>query len=219
MHYKTQSDLWLTFSKAEEEWSSNYKADNDFVKYNPEQVRSLVPDIASSVDKEPTRGQFSAHFFCRYARHLRLQQAVEGKSVEKTLNAIEALWSVIGNHYNFDVKSEVIKRLLDIGANIRSAHKLPQDENIKYMVESAKRLSKIATGIKVSKGSLEFDETFSRDIFHCLDVKMARLGGMAFLARYEKRGWMAQRYCSELDRYMFVAKTILANDWNPFSFC
>ena len=218
MHYYSDNETWQIFDKAVEIWSSKAKDDIAQNQYTSEQVNEIIRNMAVSMIKEPERGQFSSYFLIVFARHLRLQKMVEGKPIDLPLKAIESLWSMISNQYNFTLSADVVQKLLDVGMKIRETFKMPENDNLKNMAASACRLSKIAGGITVSKGTLEFDANFADKIFRYLDDKMLRLGGLEFLANYEGRSWMARLYCEELDRYMICRKDFLGERQKPVHF-
>lgn len=215
MRYYTNDELWSTFNKAAEIWSPKVKVG---IEYTAEQAREIIHGIAISTNKIPAKGQFSSHFLIVFARHLRLQKMLEGKSVELPLKAVESLWAVIGNVYNFALNTDMVQKLLDVGIRIRETCEIPINDNLKYMAESALRLSKIVPGITVSKGTLEFDENLSDKIFRHLDDKMSRLGGLEFLAHYEGHSWLLKRYSAELDRYMICRQDFLGERQKPIHF-
>lgn len=218
MHYYGDNETWQIFDEALEIWSFKAKDHISQNQYTSEQVNEMVCNMAVNMTEEPERGQFSSNFLIVFARHLRLQKMVEGKSVDLPLKAIESLWSIIGNQYNFTLSADVVNKLLDIGIKIRETFKITENDNLKSMAASACRLSKIAEGIIVSKGTLEFDVNFADKIFRYLDDKMLRLGGLEFLANYEGRRRMARLYCEELDRYMICRKDFLGERQKPVHF-
>lgn len=218
MRYYMDENLWTIFSGAAEEWASKHKVDPLSTQYSFQEANEIVQRMACSVGVEPVAGQFSAHFLSVYSRHLRLQQAIEGKSVDFLLCSVEKLWNSIGNRYNFRLDSGVIQKLLDIGSCIEYVSKSPKNESLERMILSAKRLSKFGDGITVSKGSLRFDTDFSDRIFQYLNKKMAQLGGMEFVAHYEKRAQMANLYCRELDRYLIFRQDYIGKSQEPVHF-
>ena len=211
-------DLWSTFTETVDEWSFKNRGKTVAEGYDYKQVSDIVVELAESVDTDAEKGQFSANFLVVFLRHLRLQEIIEGKNVEPAFHAIEELWKSIGNRYNFRLSPDVIQKLLDIGSQIISSKHLPKDDNLEHLATSAIRLSKIASGITVSKASIKFDEEFSSKIFRYLDGKMAQLGGLEFASHYHGHIKMAQLYYPPLDRYIICRQEYLGERQEPINF-
>lgn len=218
MYFYLFDELWSKFSAAVDEWLSENTLNSFSTEYDFKEANVIVQKMASSVDTEPEHGQFSSHFFRVFMNHLRLQQLIEGKDVYLALNAVGKLWNSIGNRYNFELSSNLIKELLNIGIRIESTSSLLEDEHLKRMAASVERLSKIASGIHVTKGRLSLDNGFSDKVFMYLDKKMAQLGGREFLAHYVGHTRMPQLYDSKFDRYLICRQDYLGEQQEPVHF-
>lgn len=218
MHYYMDDKLWSIFSETVDRWSLKNRGKKVVEKYDFKQVSNIVAELSVSVDKDAEEGQFSAHFFVVFLRHLRLKKIIEGKDVEPEFHAIEELWKSIGNRYNFKLSPDVIQKLLDIGKQIRPSRSLPRDDNVEKLAASAIRLSKISSGITISKASIKFDEDFSNHIFRYLDDKMAQLGGLEFVSHYNGYIKMIQLYYSPFDRYIVCRQEYLGERQEPINF-
>lgn len=216
MRYYDEEDLWKIFGVATDEWLSESMMTADEVQYEPEQVRALVKTLEHQDSDDVLT--FSSHFFVPFKRQLHLQKLVEERAVDSAIKAVESLWCVLGNGYKFVLNAETIKELLNIGARLRNTYTPPVDTNIEYIAKSARRLSAKYSGITVAKGTMKLGEGVAAEIFNEIDRKMAQLGGRDFLAHYEGRAWMGQRYSSELDRYMVSRHDPLTERSQPIHF-
>lgn len=203
-HY--DEDIWNISLKAIKEWVE-VKHDNlprNIVDDNA--IKQFLDELTVEKENKPQEGQFASSFLLSLAKHLYLEQEVNGCDYSEVYSALHNVWTYAGNWRVFQAKKEIIWKLLECGMRCPNSWGdfIKHDTEIQRMIVAANYLEKVFGKIPVKYGEFEHTD-LDKKVFDKLNNNVRSIGGLVFLEYVINKYFYPNcSYVPDFDRYMLM---------------